>query len=64
MTSQGAALQTYNNELVKTLDELYSRKKELEREVAADEAELAQLQKQGRRDSSRNVEALKLVLIL
>jgi len=45
-SSQGAALQTYNNELVKTLDELCARRKALQREIDADEAERLQLESQ------------------
>ncbi len=37
MTQQGAALQTYNNELVKCLEELCTRRNSLQREINEEE---------------------------
>ncbi len=39
MTQQGAALQTYNNELVKCLEELCERRNALQREINREERE-------------------------
>uniref|UniRef100_A0A3B3TCI3 Sjogren syndrome nuclear autoantigen 1 n=1 Tax=Paramormyrops kingsleyae TaxID=1676925 RepID=A0A3B3TCI3_9TELE len=44
MTQQGAALQTYNNELVKCIEELCSKREELNRQVQKEEEEKARLQ--------------------
>uniref|UniRef100_A0A9J7ZRF9 Sjogren syndrome nuclear autoantigen 1 n=1 Tax=Cyprinus carpio carpio TaxID=630221 RepID=A0A9J7ZRF9_CYPCA len=44
MTQQGAALQTYNNELVKCIEELCSKREELNRLIQQEEAEKTRLQ--------------------
>ncbi|XP_066569422.1 microtubule nucleation factor SSNA1 [Amia ocellicauda] len=44
MTQQGAALQTYNNELVKCIEELCLRRDELNRQVQLEEEEKRRLQ--------------------
>ncbi|XP_029920504.1 microtubule nucleation factor SSNA1 [Myripristis murdjan] len=44
MTQQGAALQTYNNELVKCIEELCSKREELNRQIQQEEQEKARLQ--------------------
>uniref|UniRef100_A0A3B5K7X8 Sjogren syndrome nuclear autoantigen 1 n=2 Tax=Takifugu rubripes TaxID=31033 RepID=A0A3B5K7X8_TAKRU len=44
MTHQAAALQTYNNELIKVLDDLHSRREDLNRHIRQDEEEKEQLQ--------------------
>ncbi|XP_059405765.1 microtubule nucleation factor SSNA1-like [Carassius carassius] len=44
MTQQGAALQTYNNELVKCIEELCSKREELNRLIQQEEAEKSRLQ--------------------
>ncbi|XP_026068328.1 microtubule nucleation factor SSNA1 [Carassius auratus] len=44
MTQQGAALQTYNNELVKCIEELCSKREDLNRLIQQEEAEKSRLQ--------------------
>ncbi|XP_037547838.1 Sjoegren syndrome nuclear autoantigen 1 [Nematolebias whitei] len=44
MTQQGAALQTYNNELVKCIEELCSKREELTRQIKQEEDEKDRLQ--------------------
>ncbi|XP_062340310.1 Sjoegren syndrome nuclear autoantigen 1 [Osmerus eperlanus] len=44
MTQQGAALQTYNNELVKCIEELCSKRDELNRQIQQEEEEKTRLQ--------------------
>ncbi|KAK1155606.1 hypothetical protein AOXY_G26615 [Acipenser oxyrinchus oxyrinchus] len=44
MTQQGAALQTYNNELVKCIEELCSKREELNRQILQEEEEKTKLQ--------------------
>ncbi|KAM6985950.1 microtubule nucleation factor SSNA1 [Aplochiton taeniatus] len=44
MTQQGAALQTYNNELVKCIEELCSKRDELNRQITLEEEEKTRLQ--------------------
>ncbi|KAI1905102.1 hypothetical protein AGOR_G00012470 [Albula goreensis] len=44
MSQQGAAMQTYNNELVKCLEELCSKREELNQQIQKEEEEKAQLQ--------------------
>ncbi|KAM3874502.1 microtubule nucleation factor SSNA1 [Diretmus argenteus] len=44
MTQQGAALQTYNNELVKCIEELCSKREELNRQIQQEDEEKARLQ--------------------
>ncbi|KPP79038.1 Sjoegren syndrome nuclear autoantigen 1-like [Scleropages formosus] len=44
MSKQGAALQTYNNELVKCIEELCSKRDEVNRQVQQEEEEKARLQ--------------------
>ncbi|TRY88010.1 hypothetical protein DNTS_013005 [Danionella cerebrum] len=44
MTQQGAALQTYNNELVKCIEELCCKREDLNRLIQQEEAEKARLQ--------------------
>jgi Sjoegren syndrome nuclear autoantigen 1 len=44
MSKQGAALQTYNNELVKCLDELFQRRKALQEDIDVEKAEKAKLE--------------------
>ncbi|XP_017294046.1 Sjoegren syndrome nuclear autoantigen 1 [Kryptolebias marmoratus] len=44
MTQQGAALQTYNNELVKCIEELCSKREELNRQIRQEEDEKERLQ--------------------
>ena len=39
MTSQGAALQVYNNELVKCIEEITTRRDKLQREIQQEESE-------------------------
>ncbi|XP_036384067.1 Sjoegren syndrome nuclear autoantigen 1 [Megalops cyprinoides] len=46
MTQQGAAMQTYNNELVKCLEELCSKREELNRQIQQEEEEKARLQQE------------------
>ena len=46
MAQQGAALQNYNNELVKCLEELCERRQRLEREIEKDRREKAVLDSQ------------------
>ena len=41
MTQQGAALQTYNNELVKSLEELKARRAALQQQIEAESLEKA-----------------------
>ncbi|ESO96025.1 hypothetical protein LOTGIDRAFT_214610 [Lottia gigantea] len=44
MSQQGAALQTYNNELVKCIEELCSKRDELHKQILQDEEEKQKLQ--------------------
>ncbi|XP_076868156.1 microtubule nucleation factor SSNA1 [Brachyhypopomus gauderio] len=44
MTQQGAALQTYNNELVKCIEELCFKRDELSKQIKQEEEEKARLQ--------------------
>ncbi|KYO23010.1 microtubule nucleation factor SSNA1 [Alligator mississippiensis] len=44
MAQQGAALQSYNNELVKCIEELCARRDELGRQIAREEEEKGKLQ--------------------
>jgi len=44
MTQQGAALQTYNNELVKSLEELKSRRAALQQQIEAESLEKQKLE--------------------
>ncbi|MEE6516479.1 hypothetical protein FKM82_025967 [Ascaphus truei] len=44
MSQQGAALQTYNNELVKCIEDLCSKRDELNRQILQDEEEKNKLQ--------------------
>lgn len=46
MAQQGAALQNYNNELVKCLDELCERRQKLQREIDREEKERQTLDEQ------------------
>eukprot|EP00742_Colponemidia_sp_Colp-10_P006114 GILJ01006542.1.p1 GENE.GILJ01006542.1~~GILJ01006542.1.p1 ORF type:complete len:112 (-),score=26.55 GILJ01006542.1:238-573(-) len=45
MASQGASLQSYNNELVKCIEELREKREELNASLVAEEEEKAQIQK-------------------
>ncbi|XP_075885468.1 microtubule nucleation factor SSNA1-like [Nelusetta ayraudi] len=44
MTQQAAALQTYNNELVKCIEDLHSKREELNRQIRQEEEEKDRLQ--------------------
>ncbi|KAF5909449.1 Sjoegren syndrome nuclear autoantigen 1, partial [Clarias magur] len=44
MTQQGAALQTYNNELVKCIEELFCKRDELNKQIQLEEDEKSRLQ--------------------
>lgn len=44
MTQQAAALQTYNNELVKCIEDLHSKREELNRQIKQEEEEKDRLQ--------------------
>ncbi|MEQ2203187.1 hypothetical protein XENOCAPTIV_026173 [Xenoophorus captivus] len=44
MTQQAAALQTYNNELVKCIEDLCSKREELNRQIRQEEDEKERLQ--------------------
>lgn len=44
MSQQGAALQSYNNELVKCIEELCSKRDELHKQILIDEEEKARIQ--------------------
>nr|ADO28195.1 sjoegren syndrome nuclear autoantigen 1-like protein [Ictalurus furcatus] len=44
MTQQGAALQTYNNELVKCIEELFLKRDELNKQIQQEEEEKTRLQ--------------------
>lgn len=44
MTQQGAALQTYNNELVKCIEELLCKREELNKQIQQEEEEKTRLQ--------------------
>ena len=44
MTQQGAALQTYNNELVKSLEELKARRAGLQQQIEAESLEKKKLE--------------------
>ncbi|KER30249.1 hypothetical protein T265_13215, partial [Opisthorchis viverrini] len=46
MSHQGAALQNYNNELVKCFEDLCKRREELQRQIQQDETERARLQRE------------------
>merc|ERR1712025_61581 len=48
MAQQGAALQTYNNELVKSLEELQARRQILQQQIEADMKEKAKLEDEKR----------------
>ncbi len=44
MTQQGATLQNYNNELVKCIEDLRTKREEVNRSIAKDEEEKAKIQ--------------------
>ncbi|KAG7314810.1 hypothetical protein KOW79_022113 [Hemibagrus wyckioides] len=44
MSQQGAALQTYNNELVKCIEELFFKRDELNKQIQQEEEEKTRLQ--------------------
>ncbi|XP_019962950.1 microtubule nucleation factor SSNA1 [Paralichthys olivaceus] len=44
MTQQAAALQTYNNELVKCIEDLYFKREELNRQIRDEQTEKERLQ--------------------
>ncbi|KAM8743333.1 Sjoegren syndrome nuclear autoantigen 1 [Acanthopagrus latus] len=44
MTQQAAALQTYNNELVKCIEDLHTKREELNRQIKLEEEEKDRLQ--------------------
>ncbi|KAK4469217.1 hypothetical protein MN116_006572 [Schistosoma mekongi] len=46
MSHQGAALQNYNNELVKCFEELCKRREDLQRQIQQDENERGRLQRE------------------
>ncbi|CAH8609113.1 unnamed protein product [Dicrocoelium dendriticum] len=46
MSQQGAALQNYNNELVKCFEELCERREDLQRQIQQDEMERSKLQRE------------------
>ena len=46
MSKQGAALQTYNNELVRCLEELCERRSALQREIDVEEAEKSEIEEE------------------
>ncbi|KAA3678381.1 sjoegren syndrome nuclear autoantigen 1 [Paragonimus westermani] len=46
MAHQGAALQNYNNELVKCFEELCKRREDLQRQIQQDETERSKLQRE------------------
>ncbi|VDD79988.1 unnamed protein product [Mesocestoides corti] len=46
MSQQGAALQNYNNELVKCFEDLCKRREEIHRQIHHDEVEKAKLQRE------------------
>merc|ERR1712032_1419930 len=45
MAQQGASLQTYNNELVKSIEDLREKREEVNRQILKDEEEKAKIQK-------------------
>ena len=49
MTQQGAALQTYNNELVKSLEELKARRAGLQQQIEAESREKRKLELEKRK---------------
>lgn len=53
MTQQGAALQTYNNELVKSLEELKARRAALQTQIDAESSEKERLEAERRRLDER-----------
>ncbi|EUB64803.1 Sjoegren syndrome nuclear autoantigen 1 -like protein [Echinococcus granulosus] len=46
MSQQGAALQNYNNELVKCFEDLCKRREDIQRQIHVDETEKAKLQRE------------------
>merc|ERR1712232_424653 len=46
MASHGAAMQNYNNELVKSIVELHEKRDELNRQILAEEEDKARIQKE------------------
>ncbi|XP_063717227.1 microtubule nucleation factor SSNA1-like [Symsagittifera roscoffensis] len=44
MSQQGAALQSYNNELVKCIEELCTKRDELQKQIVSEEEEKSKLQ--------------------
>merc|ERR1712060_561718 len=46
MASQGASLQNYNNELVKSIEDLREKREELNRQILKEEEDKAKLQKE------------------
>jgi Sjoegren syndrome nuclear autoantigen 1 len=53
MTQQGAALQTYNNELVKSLEDLCEKRDTIHKEIVAEEEEKNKIQNDVRIFSER-----------
>ena len=53
MAQQGAALQTYNNELVKSMEELLQRRAALQSQIDAETAEKAKLETEKARVEER-----------
>ncbi|XP_004593481.1 microtubule nucleation factor SSNA1 [Ochotona princeps] len=53
MTQQGAALQTYNNELVKCMEELCQKREELSQQIQQEEEEKQRLQVEVRQLTER-----------
>ena len=53
MAQQGAALQTYNNELVKSMEELLQRRAALQSQIDAETAEKAKLESEKARVEER-----------
>ena len=58
MTQQGAALQTYNNELVKSLEELKARRAALQQQIEAESLEKRKLEAEKAR-----FEVIRLLLL-
>ena len=52
MTQQGAALQTYNNELVKSLEELKARRAALQQQIEAESLEKRKLESEKARSAT------------
>uniref|UniRef100_A0A7S1AQI8 13 kDa deflagellation-inducible protein n=1 Tax=Noctiluca scintillans TaxID=2966 RepID=A0A7S1AQI8_NOCSC len=46
MSSQGATLQNYNNELVKSIEDLREKREELNRQILKEEEDKAKIQKE------------------